>query len=56
MGREHAQIRTRRVLGVWLLAWVRWQIGQNYKFYFDTTNKEGELDSSAIWRGEDLLF
>lgn len=55
MWREHVQIRTRCVLGVWLLAGLCWQIGLNYKSYFDTINKDEELDGTALWREEVLL-
>ena len=55
MWREHVQIRTRCVLGVWLLAWMFWQIGLNYKLCFDTTNKDKELDTMAIWREDEQV-
>lgn len=56
MWREHVQIRTRCVLGVWLLAWLCWQIGLNYKSCFDTINKGEELDGTALWREDERVI
>lgn len=44
------------MLGVWLLAWLCWQIGLNYKSCFDTINKGEELDGTALWREDERVI